>query len=209
MKKGSINPHLWRARISNCIVCGKEFRAVNDFKNRKQKYCSKDCWSNRGHKQRKAVCVYCKKEFEYRYGERRYCSRKCAFEHKVGENASQWKGGATLKNDRARNGNKLKQWRDEVFKIDNYECAECGSKDEIQAHHIKEFSKHKELRYNLNNGKTLCIKCHGKIHNRDFSNRRRKKCENCNKEIVNKTSSNLCRSCAIKKSWKKRKMKNT
>jgi len=51
MKKGSINPHLYKARVGNCIICGKEYRAVKDFKERKQKYCSKECyrldWSKR------------------------------------------------------------------------------------------------------------------------------------------------------------------
>ena len=44
MKKGSINPHLYKARIGNCRVCNKEFRATKDFKERKQVYCSKSCY---------------------------------------------------------------------------------------------------------------------------------------------------------------------
>lgn len=44
MKKGSINPHLRRARIGNCLVCNKEYRAVKDFKQKKQKYCSRVCY---------------------------------------------------------------------------------------------------------------------------------------------------------------------
>jgi len=43
MKKGKKYPHLWKARIGNCLVCGKEYRAVSDFKERKQKYCSLKC----------------------------------------------------------------------------------------------------------------------------------------------------------------------
>src|SRR5258708_6165746 len=40
---GKHYPHLQRARIGTCI-CGKEFRAIKDFKNRKQKYCSRKCY---------------------------------------------------------------------------------------------------------------------------------------------------------------------
>jgi len=43
MKKGSINPHLYKARVGNCLICDKEYRAVKDFGNRKQKYCSLKC----------------------------------------------------------------------------------------------------------------------------------------------------------------------
>lgn len=42
-KKGKKYPHLMRARVGNCEVCSKEYRAVNDYKERKQKYCSKQC----------------------------------------------------------------------------------------------------------------------------------------------------------------------
>lgn len=44
MKKGSINPHLYKARIGICPVCKKTFRATKDFKERKQKYCSAICY---------------------------------------------------------------------------------------------------------------------------------------------------------------------
>lgn len=43
-KKGKHYPHLQRARIGKCIVCNKEFRAVDDFGDRKQKYCSVECY---------------------------------------------------------------------------------------------------------------------------------------------------------------------
>lgn len=44
MRKGSVNPSLYRARVGNCVVCGKEYRAVKDHHDRKQKYCSVDCY---------------------------------------------------------------------------------------------------------------------------------------------------------------------
>lgn len=44
-KKGKKYPHLQRAAVRNCSVCGKEFRAIKDHKNYKQKRCSKDCYA--------------------------------------------------------------------------------------------------------------------------------------------------------------------
>ena len=44
MKKGSINPHLWKARIGECLKCKVKFRAIKDWKKRKQKYCSSICY---------------------------------------------------------------------------------------------------------------------------------------------------------------------
>ena len=42
-RKGKHYPHLRRARVGQCLECGKEYRAVGDWGNRKQKYCSKKC----------------------------------------------------------------------------------------------------------------------------------------------------------------------
>ena len=52
-KKGKHYPHTQRARIAICPVCGKEFRAIHEYKGRKSVYCSKECWSKRGQKVRK------------------------------------------------------------------------------------------------------------------------------------------------------------
>lgn len=59
MRKGEVRPDLQRARIGICLICGKEFRAVKDFKDHKQKYCSKECWSKRATIINK--CKYCGK----------------------------------------------------------------------------------------------------------------------------------------------------
>lgn len=55
-------------------------------------------------------------------------------------------------------------WRSSVFERDSYECQNCGSSKDIQAHHIKAWSGHPSLRFDLENGITLCRKCHADIH---------------------------------------------
>lgn len=62
---------------------------------------------------------------------------------------------------------KYKNWRDEVFKRDNFTCQKCGQVGGVlNAHHIKPFSKYKKLRYEVSNGITLCYKCHLVEHKR-------------------------------------------
>lgn len=58
-----------------------------------------------------------------------------------------------------------KTWRKQVFERDDYICQECkvvGSK--LHAHHIKEWATFPDLRYVLDNGQTLCVKCHSEKH---------------------------------------------
>lgn len=43
-KKGKKYPHLQRAAVRNCTVCGVEFRAIKDHKNYQQKRCSSNCY---------------------------------------------------------------------------------------------------------------------------------------------------------------------
>ena len=59
-----------------------------------------------------------------------------------------------------------RQWRETVYKRDNYTCQKCGDNKghNFNAHHIKSFVDHPKLRYEISNGITLCKKCHQITH---------------------------------------------
>ena len=58
-----------------------------------------------------------------------------------------------------------KEWREAVFKRDNYTCQMCGQHGgKLNAHHIERYSKCVERRTDVSNGVTLCESCHRLLH---------------------------------------------
>lgn len=79
-----------------------------------------------------------------------------------GSNHPNWKGGITDRSKRVQK--EYREWKKQVFERDNHTCQLCGSRKKIVAHHIKSFTKYPELAHDINNGITLCERCHKEIH---------------------------------------------
>lgn len=83
-----------------------------------------------------------------------------------GEEHYNWKGGITPINIKIRGSVEYKLWRKSVFERDDYTCVWCGIKSVkgafvlLQADHIKPFAYFPELRFAIDNGRTLCVPCH-------------------------------------------------
>lgn len=78
-----------------------------------------------------------------------------------GEKHWLWKGGITSTNTKIRRSIEYKLWRTSVFERDGYTCIWCGYKGKnLNADHIKPFAYYPELRFAIDNGRTLCKECH-------------------------------------------------
>lgn len=89
-----------------------------------------------------------------------------------------WKGGVTPVMLQVRHCFKYRQWRSDVFTRDNFTCQVCKLRGGyLEADHYPKmfsviFSENKikcleealicEELWNINNGRTLCLKCHNK-----------------------------------------------
>lgn len=81
--------------------------------------------------------------------------------HRRGENSNFWKGGKTKERQVAYNSLEYKLWRTAVFTRDEYTCQLCKEVGgNLNADHIKPWSLYPELRYAIDNGRTLCFECH-------------------------------------------------
>lgn len=129
--------------------------------NRKNKRCD----SCRVYKNKVDVkCKQCNKDFiSYKTKLRVFCSKKCQLLHYNDEGNPNYIDGRNPENKKIRNSKEYKEWRMAIFKRDKYTCLWCGKiGGELNADHILPFSQFPELRLSMNNGRTLCKKCHEK-----------------------------------------------
>lgn len=81
----------------------------------------------------------------------------------VGPKSPCWKGGVRYRDPERYTGESLR-WTAAVKERDGWKCVECGSTDNLETHHIKRWVDHPELRFDLDNGVTLCNSCHKREH---------------------------------------------
>jgi transposase len=86
----------------------------------------------------------------------------------TGANNPNWKGAQITDEVRQRRSYDAKIWREACLKRDGFECTSCGATEKLHVHHILEFADYPERRLDINNGKTVCVFCHEKIHKRTF-----------------------------------------
>lgn len=166
-----------------CLYCKKNERRIE------RKYCSRECFAlaikgRKSHRKGKTL------EEEYGKEKANKIRRKISVvlkgkkPHNLGKKMPQysgkkhwnWQGGRTKLNWQIRESLEYKIWRKKIFKRDNFTCRFCGERGggTLHADHIRPFDeilkeyhittldqaiKCEEL-WNLDNGRTLCKKCH-------------------------------------------------
>lgn len=199
-----------KGQNKKCPICNREFYVcAGSYSIRK--YCSYVCRNKAQENHIILICKTCGEEYKTYHSHIKwrgssYCSKICqdiAATKRTGELSPKWKGGRTSESRRIRASAQWDKWRDEVFKRDDYTCQICGarnSKDndiiiELHPHHIKSFAEYPDLRFETENGQTLCSTCHYKLHgNLNKGHKRRIKykltpkiCPGCNEEFMAKS----------------------
>lgn len=168
-----------------CEDCINEFKNKiykKDFETVKQEFedndlilCNDAEYVN-SHTKVKCYCKYHPDENQWidiQQANRKYhgCN-KCKEKMNTQENNPNWKGGITPIHEQIRRSDEYVEWRNSIFKRDNYECQCCGDNigGNLHAHHIQNFSECEDLRFDVDNGITLCDLCHnvnkyGSFHN--------------------------------------------
>ena len=163
----------------NCLFCNKLFPYRKTLKARgifskplnlmigsiNQKFCSRQCImkfnsQDKGLRERNSRRMLGNKLGIRKLRNEERIARR---ERNLGDKSPFWKGGVTNKNKIIRNSLKYTLWRESIFERDNFTCQICNVRGgKLQADHIKPFAYFPELRFDLSNGRTLCIDCHKK-----------------------------------------------
>lgn len=57
------------------------------------------------------------------------------------------------------------EWAKQIKARDNYTCQLCSKYGiPLNSHHLNSWDAFESQRYDLNNGLTLCVRCHDKFH---------------------------------------------
>lgn len=144
----------------NCLQCNKEIEKKNRIK-----YCSLSCRFESMKGKKRSLTTRQKMSTSHignksRTGEIYSDAQRKKLSEAMpkGEKHWNWKGGIQSINHRLRNSIESKEWNRKVKERDKHKCkignSDCGGR--LEAHHILPFSEFPDLRFDVNNGITLC-----------------------------------------------------
>lgn len=192
--KGENNPNFKKANTDiGCSNCGKVVNILNcNLKNsdgsvKKNIYCSSECKAEhqkillRGENNPKfrsvrCKCTQCDKEIlrtpnYIKSKQNIFCSYKCWYDYMsinmCGKNSHRFRHDiSNEEREISRRFEGYSFWRREVFKRDKFTCQVCGDRKggNLNAHHLNSYNWDKDNRTNIDNGVTLCEKCHMYFH---------------------------------------------
>lgn len=116
----------------------------------------------------KKICLGCNKNYyvqKNRLSKSKFCSHSCrARWNFMGILNPQWKGGKPR--EKRTELPEYNEWRKAVYKRDGWICKICKYRGgrKLVAHHIRTYEAFPKLRFELDNGITLCRSCHCKLH---------------------------------------------
>lgn len=180
-----------KCKTKKCFTCSKKIIVKLQKKLNRKNFCSTSCYyksqkglkqsvesvrkraeSNTGRKTGHYInCSFCKKEKYVEtnvFKKRKYlfCNPKCFKNWSKSPLNPSFLGEKIKENKRIRSSFALKKWARKVKERDKYTCVMCKGKPKntkhVHADHIKPFCLFPKLRFDINNGRTLCIDCHKK-----------------------------------------------
>jgi 5-methylcytosine-specific restriction endonuclease McrA len=162
----------------NCLRCNKEFKTFPS-RREKRRFCSLEC-RNTSYRhrsltleQREKMSIAHRKRWANGFkGSTGLHWRKTneQLENKRGIKNPSWKGGITPINHKIRTSLKMEDWKRDCRQRDDFRCFDCDERGgQLQVDHLYPFSLFPRLRFDLDNGQTVCKNCHKERTNKFLS----------------------------------------
>ncbi len=160
-RKGIIPANKGQMITLPCIKC-QVFFEVRPYRRETAKFCSRSCaasWQGFRRKWTKEVREKIGKAHRGKKLPEHQRQKISAYlQGRIGELARNWKGGLTALKYGERYSTPYRMWVTSVKNRDGWKCkisnGDCSGR--LEAHHILAWRSHIELRYEINNGITLC-----------------------------------------------------
>jgi hypothetical protein len=166
-KKGLIPWNKTAGVHINCKHCGKDMRIEPNQVGRK-KFCSKSCFF--AGRELKSLFQPGHPDFVpaekrgHSVETRQKISALQRENYKSGPDHPNWQGGLRTARKVAMGQYPYRDWRNAVFVRDNWTCQLCQIRGGyLEADHIKPWCLFPDLRYSVENGRTVCRPCHRKL----------------------------------------------
>lgn len=107
------------------------------------------------------ACLDCSKRLVNYAAKRCHsCNARFLRTGKTGSLAHNWRGGIT-DSDKLERSKFRRIMQKQIFERDDYTCQMCDARGvSLQVDHIQSWSEYVELRFSMDNCRTLCSKCH-------------------------------------------------
>lgn len=147
----------WHKGKTNVYTEEQLGRITEANRNKANKTAGENNWQWKGGKSK---CHDCNKVLTYYKSKSTGRCRDCNSLYYSGDKAWGWKGGKTTDNLKQRVKFRRLIQR-QVLERDNYTCVSCSKRGVVlHVDHIKSWAEYPELRFDMSNCRTLCMKCH-------------------------------------------------
>lgn len=161
-----------KGEYKKCDFCGEDKYFMPNALNRKNYFCSKEhhllFMKKNAFRSNCKICdaIFFTQPSQMKLRNRQTCSLGCRAKMQILKAETRNRENPPsvgVLNRRIRYSTKMNNWRVSVFERDNYTCQHCKVRGgTLNADHIKPFATYPELRFELSNGRTLCVDCHRK-----------------------------------------------
>ncbi len=147
-----------------CLFCGKTLILKSTRDIERKNYCSYSCRS-------RVQVVQWAKEHPEHYRKIQVLSKTPEANKKKSqkkEKHPRWiKNRELPRVKKKRPTYESEKFRLGVYERDNFICQHCGARGgKLNAHHVLRWRDYPDLRFDIQNGITLCVECHKKIHSK-------------------------------------------